>query len=111
MSTDMQPDINIGPSAVIAGWVEASIEASIAVIIVTARTYTQAKVVGRMGAEDYLMILSLVRILLTFTSLPNSSSTDHCHAQHISHNPRRVLGHWKTHLLPNTRRDSQRYKI
>jgi hypothetical protein len=107
MSTDMQPDINIGPSAVIAGWVEASI----AVIVVIARTYTQAKVVGRMGAEDYLMILSLVRILLTFTILPNSSSAGHCHAQHVSHNPRRVLGHWKTYLLPNTRRDSQRYKI
>jgi hypothetical protein len=53
----MQPDINIGPSAVIAGW----IEAGIAVIVVTARTYTQAKVVGRMGVEDYLMILALVR--------------------------------------------------
>jgi hypothetical protein len=56
MSTAMQPDINIGPSAVIAGW----IEAGLAVIVVTARTYTQAKVVGRMGVEDYMMILALV---------------------------------------------------
>lgn len=57
MATAMQPDVNIGPSAVIAGWVEAGI----AVIVVTARTYTQAKVVGRMNVEDYLMILALVR--------------------------------------------------
>jgi hypothetical protein len=64
MSTPLLPDINIGPSAVIAGWVEASI----AIIVVSARTYTQAKVVGRMGVEDYLMILALVRILLSLTS-------------------------------------------
>jgi hypothetical protein len=57
MATNMQPDVNIGPSAVIAGWTEASI----AVIVVTARTYAQAKVVGRMGVEDYLMIAALVR--------------------------------------------------
>ena len=107
MSTDMLPDINIGPSAVIAGW----IEAGIAVIVVAARTYTQAKVVGRMGVEDYLMISALVRILLSFTSMPGSSSADHCHAQHITHHPCCFLGHWKTHLLPDNRTDSERYKI
>ena len=60
MATQMQPDINIGPSAVIAGW----IEAGIAIIVVTARTYTQAKVVGRMGIEDYIMIAALVGSIL-----------------------------------------------
>jgi hypothetical protein len=64
MATDMQPDINIGPSAVIAGWVEASI----AIIIVAARTYTQARVVGRIGVDDYLMILSLVSECLSQSS-------------------------------------------
>jgi hypothetical protein len=58
MSTDLEPDVNIGSSAVIAGWVEASI----AIVIVIARIYTQAGVVGRMGVDDYLMILALVRI-------------------------------------------------
>ena len=64
MATDIQPDINIGPSAVIAGWVEASI----AIIIVAARTYTQARVVGRIGVDDYLMILSLVSECLSQSS-------------------------------------------
>jgi hypothetical protein len=64
MATDMQPDINIGPSAVIAGWVEASI----VIIIVAARTYTQARVVGRIGVDDYLMILSLVSECLSQSS-------------------------------------------
>jgi hypothetical protein len=64
MATDMQPDINIGTSAVIAGWVEASI----AIIIVAARTYTQARVVGRIGVDDYLMILSLVSECLSQSS-------------------------------------------
>jgi hypothetical protein len=67
MATAMLPDINIGPSAVIAGW----IEAGIAVIVVTARTYTQVKVVGRMGVEDYLMILALVRAPLELDDLSN----------------------------------------
>ncbi|PMD64179.1 uncharacterized protein K444DRAFT_482016, partial [Hyaloscypha bicolor E] len=64
------PDINIGPSAVIAGWVEASI----AVIVVIARTYTQAKVVGRMGAEDYLMILSLIIAMLNTSLITHAVS-------------------------------------
>jgi len=67
MSTALQPDINIGPSAVIAGWVEASI----AIIVVGARTYTQARVVGRMGIDDYLMILALVTVLPNLTNSSN----------------------------------------
>jgi uncharacterized membrane protein len=58
MATVMQPDINIGPSAVIAGWVEASV----AVVIVALRTYTQARVVGRIGLDDYIMIAALVSV-------------------------------------------------
>jgi hypothetical protein len=64
MSTTLQPDVNIGPSAVIAGWVEASI----AIIIVAARIYTQVKVVGRVGVDDYLMVLALVSILPRVTN-------------------------------------------
>lgn len=105
MSTDLLPDINIGPSAVIAGW----IEAGIAVIVVTARTYTQAKVVGRMNIEDYIMILALVSLHASpeFSALSNSSTVDRCHAQHITHNTRRFLGHRKAHLLPDTGGDRQ----
>lgn len=54
--TTLSPDVNIGPSAIIAGWTEASI----ALIIVSMRIYTQAKVVGQFGIDDYLMILALV---------------------------------------------------
>ncbi|PMD47082.1 hypothetical protein L207DRAFT_606140 [Hyaloscypha variabilis F] len=70
MATNMQPDVNIGPSAVIAGWTEASI----AVIVVTARTYAQAKVVGRMGVEDYLMIAALIVAMLNTSLITHAVS-------------------------------------
>jgi hypothetical protein len=57
MSTaNLGPHDNIGPSAVIAGWCEASV----ALIIVGLRIWTQAVVVGRLGIDDYLMVAALV---------------------------------------------------
>jgi len=57
MSTaNLGPDVNIGPSANIAGWCEATV----AFVVVVLRLYTQIKIVGRVGLDDYLMIAALV---------------------------------------------------
>ncbi|KAL5326353.1 hypothetical protein ACEPPN_004037 [Leptodophora sp. 'Broadleaf-Isolate-01'] len=61
-------DNDISPSALTAIWTGASI----AIIVVVVRTFTQAKIVGRVGIDDYLMILSLASALLN-TSLITSS--------------------------------------
>ena len=54
MAEVQAPDVNIGPSAAIVGWCEAGV----AMLVVGLRAYTQAKIVGRVGLDDYLMILS-----------------------------------------------------
>lgn len=58
-------DNDISPSALTAIWTGASI----AIIVVVVRTFTQAKIVGRVGIDDYLMILSLVRSLIEWDQL------------------------------------------
>ena len=50
------PDVNIGPPVLIANW----IEATIAIIFVVLRIYTQINVVRRVYPEDYLIIVALV---------------------------------------------------
>jgi hypothetical protein len=50
------PDINIGPRCLVAIWVEAAI----AIVFVAIRMYTQVKIVGRVNADDYLIIGALV---------------------------------------------------
>jgi hypothetical protein len=45
------PDVNIGPSAAIAGWCEAGV----AIIVVGLRTFTQAKIVGRVSLTGMLL--------------------------------------------------------
>ena len=49
-------NVNIGPKILAANWTEASI----ATVIVCIRIFTQIKVVGRVGIDDYLILLALV---------------------------------------------------
>lgn len=51
------PDVNIGPSVLIANW----IEASIAIIFVILRIHTQINVLRRVHPEDYIIVAALVR--------------------------------------------------
>lgn len=55
------PDVNIGPLALGLNWTEASL----AMIVVGLRFYTQAKVVGKVHFDDWLMLFALVCHLLT----------------------------------------------
>jgi hypothetical protein len=107
MSTPLQPDVNIGPSAVIAGWVEASI----AIIIVSARIYTQTRVVGRVGLDDYLMVLALVSGPSCLLNSSHISTAGYCHPQHITRNCGYFLGNWETRLLSYRHRKDQRDEI
>jgi hypothetical protein len=50
------PDVNLGPPVLIANW----IEASIAIIFVVLRIYTQINVVRKVYPEDYLIVAALV---------------------------------------------------
>lgn len=49
-------NVNIGPKVLVANWTEAGI----ATVVVCIRMFTQIKVVGRVGIDDYLILLALV---------------------------------------------------
>ena len=49
-------NVNIGPKILAANWTEAGI----ATVVVCIRMFTQIKVVGRVGIDDYLILLALV---------------------------------------------------
>lgn len=57
-------NVNIGPKVLVANWTEAGI----ATVVVCIRMFTQIKVVGRVGIDDYLILLALATGLIN-TSL------------------------------------------
>jgi hypothetical protein len=52
----LPPDNNIGPTALAANWTEAGV----ALILVVLRMFTQIFIVGRIGIDDYLIVLAQV---------------------------------------------------
>ena len=50
------PDVNIGGLALGLNWTEASL----AIIVVALRFYTQARIVGRIHFDDWVMLFALV---------------------------------------------------
>ena len=100
-SPTMSTDFNLGPSLLTACW----ILAAVAICVVTLRVITRAKTTDHLGADDYMMILSLV----SKTLLSSKGKKFLIHIIAVGSNLHgtgysgREMGSWKASYLPRPR--------
>lgn len=81
-------NVNIGPKVLIANWTEAGI----ATVVVCIRMFTQIKVVGRVGIDDYLILLALVSNIRSSSPSLTTKNLGYRINQHITDYGGHTLG-------------------